>query len=186
MTADREVTQLLIDWSNGDREALDQMMPLVYSELRRMAASYLSRERRDHTLQPTALVNESYLRLIDQKRVNWQNRAHFFGIAAQMMRRILINHANERVAAKRGGGAIKVSLSEAESEMEITDASLLALDEALKRLSELDSRKSRLIELKFFGGLTTEEIAEVMQLSHATIEREWTLARAWLHREMQR
>lgn len=186
MATDGEVTQLLIDWSNGDREALDQMMPLVYSELRRMAASYLSRERPNHTLQPTALVNESYLRLVDQQKVNWQNRAQFFGIAAQMMRRILINHANERVAAKRGGGAIKASLSEAESEMEITDASLLALDEALKRLSELDSRKSRIIELKFFGGLTIEDIAEVTGLSHATIEREWTLARAWLHREMRR
>ncbi len=186
MPEDREVTQLLIDWSRGDREALDSMMPLVYSELRRMAASYLSRERRDHTLQPTALVNEAYLRLIDQQRVNWQNRAQFFGVAAQMMRRILINHANERVAAKRGGGAMKVSLSEAENEMEITDASLLALDESLNRLSELDPRKSRIIELKFFGGLSIEEIAEVMQLSHATIEREWTLSRAWLHREMQR
>ena len=181
-----EVTQLLIDWSRGDREALDQMMPLVYSELRRMAASYLSRERKDHTLQPTALVNESYLRLVDQQRVNWQNRAQFFGIAAQMMRRILINHANERLAAKRGGGAIKVSLSEAENEIDISDASLIALDESLNRLSELDPRKSRIIELKFFGGLTTEEIAEVMSLSHATIEREWTLARAWLYRETKR
>jgi RNA polymerase sigma factor (TIGR02999 family) len=151
-----------------------------------MAASYLRRERHDHTLQPTALVNEAYLRLVDQQRASWQNRAQFFGVAAQMMRRILINHANERVAAKRGGGAMKVSLSEAESEMEISDASLLALDESLTRLSQLDPRKGRIIELKFFGGLKTEEIGEVMALSHATIEREWTLARAWLHREMKR
>ena len=184
MTTDREVTQLLIDWSDGDRGALDAMMPLVYTELRRMAASYLRRERSDHTLQPTALVNEAYIRLIDQHRANWQNRAQFFGVAAQMMRRILINHANERVAAKRGGGAMKVSLSEAESEREISDASLLALDESLTRLAQLDSRKARIIELKFFGGLTTADIGEVMQLSHATIEREWVLARAWLHREM--
>lgn len=183
---DREVTQLLIEWSNGDKEALDQMMPLVYSELRRIAASHLRRERTEHTLQPTALVHEAYIRLINQQRANWQNRAQFFGVAAQMMRRILINHANERVAAKRGGGALKISLSEAESQMEITDSSLLALDESLTRLAQLDPRKSRIIELKFFGGLKIEEIAEVMQLSHATIEREWTLARAWLHREMQR
>lgn len=183
---DREVTQLLIEWSNGDKEALDQMMPLVYSELRRIAASYLRRERMDHTLQPTALVHEAYVKLIDQQRANWQNRAQFFGVAAQIMRRILINHANERVAAKRGGGALKVSLSEAESQMEVTDASLLALDESLTRLAQIDARKSRIIELKFFGGLKIEEIAAVMQLSHATIEREWALARAWLHREMQR
>ena len=183
---DQEVTRLLIDWSNGDREALDQMMPLVYSELRRIAASHLRHERTDHTLQPTALVHEAYIRLIDQQRANWQNRAQFLGVAAQMMRRILINHANERVAAKRGGGAMRVSLSEAESQMEVTDASLLALDVSLTRLAQLDPRKSRIIELKFFGGLKIEEIADVMQLSHATIEREWTLARAWLHREMQR
>ena len=186
MATDREVTQLLIDWSQGDREALNAMMPQVYAELHRMAASYLRRERQDHTLQPTALVNEAYIRLIDQQRVNWQNRAQFFGVAAQMMRRILINHANERVAAKRGGGAMKVSLSEAEGEREISDASLLALNESLTRLTEIDPRKARIIELKFFGGLTTQDIGEVMQLSTATIDREWMLARAWLHREMRR
>ena len=175
------VTQLLIAWGNGDRRALDQMLPLVYEELRRLAAHYLSREPTGHTLQPTALVHEAYLRLIDQRRADWTNRAQFLGLAAGMMRRILVNRARDRVAAKRGGGAERVSLSLVDAASGGPDVELIALEDALERLAALDPRKSRVVELKFFGGLTIEEIAEVLQVSGATVEREWSFARAWLY-----
>lgn len=182
----REVTRLLIDWSNGDKGALERLMPLVYDELRRLAAGYLRRERSDHTLQATALVNEAFLRLVDQHSVQWHNRAHFFGIAAQMMRRILVNHARDRNAEKRGGDRCRVTLSE-DIAIEVgRDIDLLALDDALNRLAAADERKSRLIELRFFAGLGMEEAAEVIGVSLATAKRDWTLARAWLYREIKK
>src|SRR5712664_1058196 len=178
------VTQLLVNWSNGDKAALDEMLPLVYQELRRIAVNRLRQENPNHTLQPTALVNEAYLRLIDQRDVNWQNRAQFFGLAAEMMRRILVNHPLHRQAAKRGGGAQRVPLEVAVNSFEQKDVNLVALDEALKNLSTIDARKSQIVELKFFGGLTVEEIAEILQVSSDTIERDWKVARAWLHLEI--
>jgi RNA polymerase sigma factor (TIGR02999 family) len=184
MSASTGVTQLLVNWSNGDKAALDEMVPLVYQELRRLAVNRLRQERPNHTLQPTALVNEAYLRLIDQKNVSWQNRAQFFGLAAEMMRRILVNHALHRQAAKRGGGALRVSLEVAVNSFEQKDVNLVALDDALKSLAIIDPRKSQIVELKFFGGLTVEEIAEVLHVSSDTIEREWKMARAWLHLEI--
>ena len=176
------VTKLLKNWEKGDRAALDEMLPLVYSELKRLASYYLSRENAGHTLQTTALVHEAYMRLVNQEHVNWKNRAHFLGVAAEMMRRILVNHARDRAAAKRGGGAKRVSLSMAGSGGEQPDIDVIALDQALTELAVLDSRKSRIVELKFFGGLTTEEIAEVMDVSHGTVEHDWKMARAWLYR----
>jgi RNA polymerase sigma factor (TIGR02999 family) len=175
------VTQLLIAWGGSDRGVLDQMLPAVYSELRRLAAHYLSQEPVGHTLQPTALVHEAYLRLIDQRQADWRNRAQFLGLAAGMMRRILVNHARDRRARKRGGAAERVSLSLIEAPSGRPDVELIALEEALERLAALDPRKSRVVELKFFGGLTVEEIAEVLQVSRATVEREWSFARAWLY-----
>jgi RNA polymerase sigma-70 factor, ECF subfamily len=175
------VTQLLSAWSNGDRAALDRMLPLVYEELRRLAAHHLRREQAGHTLQPTALVHEAYLRLTDQRKADWKNRAQFIGLAAGMMRRILVNHARDRAAKKRGGGAKQVSLSLVESPSGRPDMELIALEDALGRLAALDPRKSRVVELKFFGGLTTGEIAEVLDVSTATVERDWTFARAWLY-----
>jgi len=179
------ITDLLIGWGNGDRRALDEMLPLVYDELRRLASHYLSRENPGHTLQTTALVHEAYVRLIDQRRVDWKNRAQFLGVAARVMRHILLNHARDRSAAKRGGNAQRVSLSMAVDFFNEPDVSLIALDEALSKLSELDPRKSRVVELKFFGGMTMDEIAEVLQISTATVERDWSLARAWLFRAMK-
>ena len=176
-----DVTQWLIDSARSDKRALDQMLPVLYGELHRLAVHYLGREEVGHTLQPTALVHEAYLRLIDQRRADWQNRAQFLGLAAGMMRRILVNHARDRVARKRGGGAAQVSLSMVESPSGQPDVELIALEGALERLAALDPRKSRVVELKFFGGLTTEEIAEVLQVSGATVEREWSFARAWLY-----
>jgi len=178
------VTQLLVNWSNGDKAALDEMLPLVYQELRRIAVNRLRQENPNHTLQPTALVNEAYLRLIDQRDVNWQNRAQFFGLAAEMMRRILVNHALHRQAAKRGGGALRVSLEVAVNSFEQKDVNLVALDEALKNLATIDPRQCKIVEMKFFGGLTVAEIAEVLQVSSDTIERNWKMARAWLRLEM--
>ena len=175
------VTQLLIDLSKGDERAIDELLPLVYGELRKLAAAYMSRERSGHTLQPTALVHETYLKLINQRQVDWKNRAHFFGLAAEIMRRILVNHARDRRAEKRGGDANRVSLSVAADSFEKQDLDILALNEALEKLAEFDSRKARIVELKFFGGLTTKEIAEVLQISDATVEREWSFARAWLY-----
>ena len=164
-----------------DRQGLDEMLPVLYEELHRLAAGYLSREATGHTLQPTALVHEAYLRLADQRQVDWRNRAQLLGLAAGMMRRILVNHARDRAAAKRGGAAQQVSLSLLESPSGRPDVDLIALEDALDRLAAMDERKSRVVELKFFGGLTTEEIAEVLQVSGATVEREWTFARAWLY-----
>jgi RNA polymerase sigma factor (TIGR02999 family) len=161
------------------------MLPLVYEDLRRLAAFYMSRERPGHTLQPTALVNEAYLRLVEQRKVDWKNRAQFLGLAAEMMRRILVNYARERVAAKRGGEGRKVSLSFAVDSVTQEEFDVLPLNEALEKLTIIDSRKSRIVDLKFFGGLTTEEIAEVLQISHATIEREWSFARAWLYNHVK-
>ncbi len=174
------VTDPLLDWPLGNEQARDRILPLVYDELRRLARAFLGRERRDHTLQATALVHEAYLRLIDQRQVDWGNRAQFVGVAAVMMRRILVNHARGRAADKRGGAAERVTLSLAPAG-DAPSVDLLALHEALEALAEIDARKSRIVELKFFGGLTTAEMAEVMELSAATIEREWSFSRAWLY-----
>ena len=179
------VTQLLLDASNGDKEALDRALPLVYGELRRLAAGYLSREGAGHTLQPTALVHEAYLRLVDQRQADWRNRAQFLGLAAGMMRRILVNHARDRAAAKRGGDPERVTLSLVEAPSGGPDVDLIALEDALDRLAALDPRKAQVVELKFFGGLTVREIAEVLQISDATVEREWTFARAWLYKAIE-
>jgi RNA polymerase sigma factor (TIGR02999 family) len=176
-----EVTRLLKDWSTGDSAALDQLMPIMYAELRAIAARYLRRERQDHTLQPTALVNEAYLRLIDQKHVNWQNRAHFVGVAAQMMRRILVDHAKSHNRAKRGGGALRVTLDEEVAISEERADDLVLLDEALTALEAFDARKSRVVEMKYFGGLSVEETAEVLKVSVITVARDWKLAKAWLY-----
>lgn len=180
-----EVTRLLKDWSEGDAAALDRLMPIIYAELRAVAARYLRRERPDHTLQPTALVNEVYLRLIDQKRVNWQNRAHFVGVAAQMMRRILVDHAKGHKRAKRGGGAQRVPFDEAAAFSEVREDDLVELDAALTALATFDERKSRVVELKYFGGLSVEETAEVLQVSVITVARDWKLAKAWLYNHIK-
>ena len=181
-----EVTQLLVRLTDGDGEVLDELLPLVYAELRRLASSYLRRERQDHTLQPTALVHEAYLRMIDQTQAHWQNRAHFFGVAAQMMRRILIDHARAQQADKRGGEFQKLSLDE---NIDVSGAradELVALDEALERLAELDAQKSRIVELRFFGGLSVEETAEVLGVSAPTVKRQWRMAKAWLYGQVQK
>jgi RNA polymerase sigma factor (TIGR02999 family) len=180
----QNVTQLLIDWSKGDKEALDNLVPLVYEELRRQAARYLRHERAGHTLQTTALIHEAYLRLVDQRNVHWQNRAHFFGIAAQMMRRILVDHARTKKRAKRGGSDIRVSFSEATLKAPDQDLDIVALDEALEHLAEIDEQQSKIVELRFFSGLTVEESAEVLGFSPATVKRDWSMAKAWLHREI--
>lgn len=184
MSSPQSVTQLLVSWGGGDRAALDELMPVVYDELRRLAEGYLRRERHDHTLQPTALVHEAYLRLVDQRSVNWQNRAQFFGLAAQMMRRILVNHAEARRAGKRGGSAERVSLDEAVSFFEERELDLAVLDEALNALSALDPQQGQIVELRFFGGLTVEEAAGVLGLSPATVKREWDSAKLWLRRQL--
>ncbi len=183
-TSPHAVTQLLVDWGNGDRQALEKLTPLVYQELKRLAARYLRRERREHTLQSTALVHEAWLRLIDQNHVHWQNRAQFFGIAAEMIRRILIDHARNRQAAKRGDGAIKLSLDEALGAPDRRDFDLVALDDALEDLTKLDPKQGKLVELRFFAGLSIEESAEVLGVSPATVKREWAVAKAWLYREL--
>lgn len=184
--AAQEVTQLLLDWSQeGNRAALDSLTPLVYDELRRLAGAYLRRERTDHTLQSTALVHEAYMKLIDQKNVQWQNRTHFFGVAAQMIRRILVDHARSHHAAKRGAGLAQLSLDDALSVPgQQRDVNLMALDDALAELEKLDPQQSRVIELRYFAGLSIEETAEVMSISAATVKREWSTARAWLFREL--
>jgi len=178
------ITQLLLRWSEGDNSAREKLMPLVYDELRRLAAKYLRRERLNHTLQPTALVNEAYLRLIDQQKVEWQNRAQFFGLAAKLMRNILVDHARSHQAAKRGGEQYSVSLSHADRVSADPAVDLVALHETLERLTTHDPQKSNIVELRFFGGLTIEETAEVLDISHATVERDWKMARAWLRREL--
>lgn len=185
MSADTEnVTQLLQDWSKGNQQALEELLPLIYNELRQLAHNFLYRERPGHTLQTTALVHEAYLKLIDQKDSRWQNRSHFFAIAAQAMRRILIDSARRHVAMKRGGPQEKLSLDEAPDISLEPNARLLALDEALRALAEIDPDQSRIVELRYFGGLTIEETAEVMKTSPATVKREWAMARAWLHQAL--
>ena len=179
-----DVTQLLLKWSQGEQGAIDELLPLVYRELHKIAHRYLNKERGEHTLQTTALVHEAYIKLIDQNRVQWQNRAHFYGIAAQMMRRILVDYARSRNYAKRGGGTIEIPLDEALTVSNTRNAELIALDEALDQLSEFDKRKAQIVELRCFGGLTVEEAAEVLDVSPGTIVRDWTLAKAWLRREI--
>ncbi|MBD0325325.1 MAG: sigma-70 family RNA polymerase sigma factor [Pyrinomonadaceae bacterium] len=181
----QEVTQLLAKLSNGDRTALDELLPLVYDELRRLADRYLRRERSDHTLQATALVNEAYLRLVDQN-VPWQNRAHFFGVAAEMMRRILVDHARSHQAQKRGSGGVKLSLDEAINMSDERAADLISLDEALNALAEFDPQKSRIVELRFFAGLSIEETAKVLGIGTATVIRQWRMAKAWLYHEVSK
>ena len=186
MPSPENVTELLVDWSQGDQKALDKLMPLVYSELRRLAGNYLRRERQNHTLQPTALVNEAYLKLIDQRRAKWQNRAQFYGVAAQLMRRILVDHARAHQAAKRGGSdQQRLSITSAGELSEKPDTDILALHEALNELTQMDPQQGRIVELKFFGGLSIEETAEVLGVGHATVERDWKMARAWLRRKLE-
>jgi RNA polymerase sigma-70 factor, ECF subfamily len=180
------ITQLLVDWSEGDPSALEKLLPLVYSELKRQAANYLRRERQNHTLQPTALVNEAYLKLIDQRNAKWQNRAHFFGVAAQLMRRILVDHARQHKAAKRGGSEQeRLSITSAGKFMKQPTVDLLALNEALEGLKAFDPQQERIVELRFFGGLSIEETAEVLGVGHATVERDWKMARAYLRRRLE-
>ena len=179
-----EVSQMLVDWGNGDQSALNKLIPLVYDELRRMAHHYMARESPDHTLQTTALVNDAYLRLTDQKRTSWQNRAQFFGIAAQLMRRILVDHARSHTYAKRGGGTIKVPLDETAVVGPQRAANILALDEALNQLAVIDARKCQIVELRYFGGFTVEETATLLGVSEVTVMRDWSLAKAWLRREI--
>jgi len=181
-----EVTQLLVAWSDGDRAALDELTPLVYEELHRLAHNHMGRERQGHTLQTSALVNEAYVRLIDQRNVRWQNRAQFFSIASRLMRRILIDHARSHQYAKRGGGTRRVSLDEAAVVAEEQATELVALDDALKSLEAIDPRKCQVVELRFFGGLSVEESAEVLGVSAVTVMRDWSTAKAWLQREMEK
>jgi RNA polymerase sigma-70 factor, ECF subfamily len=185
-TSPPQITQLLRAWSEGDEAALGELIPLIYDELHRIAQRYMGRERADHTLQTTALLNEAYLRLIDARSVQWQNRAHFFAISAQLMRRILVDAARHRNYAKRGGEALRVSLTDAELLPQERDADLVALDEALVALAKIDPRQSRVVELRFFGGLSVEETAAVLRVSPETVMREWKFAKVWLRRELKR
>jgi RNA polymerase sigma-70 factor, ECF subfamily len=179
-----EVTQILQNWSGGDPGAPERLMPFVYDEMRRLARAFLAKERGNHTLQPTALVHEAYARLVDQTRVNWQNRAHFYGIASNMMRRVLIDHARAHATGKRGGKVLHLSIDDVQIPIEERAASLLDLDEALEKLKEMDERKCKIIEMRFFGGLSDEEIAEVLGVSTRTVLRDWKTARLWLYREL--
>jgi len=179
-----DITRLLTAWTDGDQSALEKLVPLVESELHRLAHHYMGRERPGHTLQTSALVNEAYIRLIDWKNVRWQNRAHFFAVSAQLMRRILVDFARERNYLKRGGGALQVSLAEAESLPLERNDDLVALDEALAKLTQFDDRKGRVVELRFFGGLSVREVAEVLKVSEETVMRDWRLAKVWLLREL--
>lgn len=183
--AELPITQMLLDWSGGDRDALERMMPIVYGELHRIAHRYMRRELPGHTLQTSALVNEAYLRLVDQRKVKWNNRAHFFAIAAQMMRRILVDCARSHLYARRGGGAVHLSLAHADDVSHETTAEITALDEALTQLQSIDPQQARVVELKFFGGMTTKETSEAMGISVDMVKREWSTARAWLYREMK-
>jgi RNA polymerase sigma-70 factor, ECF subfamily len=178
------ITELLVAWNHGDQDALAQLTPLVYRELHRLAHSYLAGERRGHLLQTTALVNEAFVRLIDWQQVEWQNRAHFFGVSATLMRHILVQFAREQKAAKRGGQAIQVSLSEAAAVSTRLNPDLVALDDALTTLEKLDPRQARTVELRFFGGLSLEEAAEVLRVSVSTVRRDWRMAQAWLHQQL--
>jgi len=179
-----EVTQLLVAWSDGRRDALDRLVPLLYEDLRRLAAGYMRHESPGHSLQPTALVHEAYVRLIDQRQVHWRNRAHFFGVAAGMMRRILVDHARSRRADKRGGAWDRVTLVEDQVAGGGQEIDLLALHESLERLAAFDPRQERIVELRYFGGLTIEEAAEVVGISEATVVRDWTIAKAWLRADL--
>lgn len=181
-----EISELLTAWGNGDRAALNELMPLVYDELRRLAHHYLGRERIGHTLQTSALVNEVYLKLVNERAMQWQNRAHFFAVASNLMRLILVDYARRRNYVKRGGGAQRLSFDEALAVSDERAADLLALDDALNALTTLDARKSKVAELRFFGGLSVEETAEVLKVSPVTVMREWRMAKAWLHRELSR
>lgn len=181
---EHEITQLLAEWRDGNQEALDELYPLVYDELHRLARRYMSRERKGHTLQTTALINEAYVRLVDQRSVQWANRSHFFAISAQIMRRILIDHARRHGYAKRGGGARQVSLDETATVVLGDLSEFLRLDEALKSLAELDPRRSQVVELKYFGGLNNDEIAGVLKISKNTVIRDWNMARAWLYGQL--
>jgi len=180
----RNITHLLKEWSEGDQEALDELTPLVYEELRKQAARYLRKERPNHSLQATALINEAFLRLIDVKDVQWQNRAHFFAIAANLMRRILVDHARRRDAEKRGGSQVCLTLDEGLAWANEPDVDLLAIDEALDRLAIIDEQQARIVELRFFSGLTVEETATALGVSPKTVKRDWSVARAWLKREI--
>ena len=179
-----EITRILRAWSGGDREAVDHLIPLVYDELHKVAAQYLRRQRPDHTLQPTALVNEAYLKLVDISTVSWEDRAHFFAVASQTMRHVLVDHARGRNRDKRGGGAQKVSLDEAVSFANNQEIDVLLLDEALRELAGIDEQQAKIVELRFFGGLTVEETAVVLRISPATVKREWRIAKAWLYHRL--
>ena len=181
-----QVTELLVRWRGGDKAALDSLMPLVYAELRRIAKYYLQGERSDHTLQSTALVHEAYVRMTQQDLPKWQNRAHFFAVAAQLMRQILVDHARSHGASKRGGNVYKLALEDAEELAQALDVDIVALDDALKSLATMDMQQSRVVELKFFGGLSVEDTAEVLGISASTVKRDWSTARAWLFRELNR
>jgi RNA polymerase sigma-70 factor, ECF subfamily len=180
-----EITRLLIEWGRGDASSLERLMPLVELELKRIARRYMRREPQGHTLQTTALVNEAYLKLVDQREAQWQNRAHFFALSAQIMRRVLLDHARASARAKRGGGAEHVELREAAQALPQTSVDLIALDEALERLAKMDSLKSKIVEMRFFGGLSVEETAEVLQIAPVTIHKHWRLAKLWLQREIR-
>lgn len=182
----KNISLILKDWGSGNRQAVDELMPLIYEELKRIAAQYLRSERSDHTLQPTELAHEAYLKLIDISNVNWQDRAHFFAVSARVIRHILVDHARAKGTEKRGGAAERIVLDETISFSDERDLDLLALDEVLKLLATFDEQQSKIVELRFFGGLTIEETAAVMRLSPATIKREWTLAKAWLHKTLSR
>lgn len=184
MDGSNDITRILLKWSEGDSAALEQLMPLVYDELRRLAVKYLRHERANHTLQPTALVNEAYMRLVDQQKVEWQSRAQFFGLAARLMRNILVDHARSRQTAKRGGELQRVSFDSNQA-AGTPQIEFLAVHEALERLATFDPQKSQIVELRFFGGLSIEQTAEVLKIGHATVERDWKLARAWLRRELE-
>lgn len=179
-----QVTQILHDWSGGDREAPERLMPLVYDEMRRIARSFISRERQGHTLQPTALVNEAYLRLVEQNSVTWQSRAHFYSVAASMMRRVLVDHARTHATEKRGGGAVHLSIEDVQVSVEERAANFVALDEALERLSKFNERGRKIVEMRFYAGMSEEEIAEVLGVSTRTVLRDWKAARVWLFREL--
>jgi RNA polymerase sigma-70 factor, ECF subfamily len=183
-THQHQITQLLAEWSDGNQSALDELYPLVYEELHRLARRYMSRERKGHTLQTTALINEAYVRLVDQRNVHWANRSHFFAISAQIMRRILIDHARRYAYAKRGGGAQQVSLEQVAVVAREQSSEILRLDEALKTLAKMDPRRCHVVELRYFGGLSNEEIAGVLKVSENTVTRDWNLARAWLHQQL--
>jgi RNA polymerase sigma factor (TIGR02999 family) len=183
-SASHEVTELLKDWSDGDQTAVDKLLPLVYDELHRLAHHHMQREKPGHMLQTSALINEAYVRLVDQPRIRWENRTHFFGIAARLMRRILVDEARKRDCAKRGGGTIQIPIDEATSVSLEPAGNVVALDDALKTLETIDARQSEIVELRFFGGLSIEETAEVLKVSPGTVMRDWTFARAWLRNEM--